>query len=341
MSTVSKHALVVLGLASLTAAGCGEGPHGPEGKHALLEDELVEEIGCGKAVAGTITDVAYAQVPGIDPSYLSLDVYTPKGTKTCDAKPLVVWVHGGAWALGDKAGNGIEEKIALFRSLGYIFASVNYRLSPAPSHASQAKFPDHPTDVANAIGFLLRRAARYGIHAKKVALLGHSAGAHLSALVGSDPRYLEQANPNGPEKPLAALRCVGSYDTEAYDIPYTLASAGPALVAIYTNAFGAAPAVLRAASPYEYVSGSTSMPTFQFASRGNAARRQQLQRHVDRLKNAGVSTTTIEAGSLDHEAVNTRIGAPGDAVMTPAVTAFLQKCFATPITPPARLTAGT
>ena len=47
------------------------------------------------------------------------------------------------------------------------------------------------------------------------------------------------------------------------------------------------------------------------------------------LTAAGVPVTIVDARGLSHNEVNSRIGAPGDTVMTPAVTSFLADCFAT------------
>ncbi len=72
---------------------------------------------------------------------------------------MVVWVHGGGYRVGDKA-QQVASKVALFASRGWIFASVNYRLSrPA---AGAAKYPDHYDDVATAVTWLRHHLRRHG-----------------------------------------------------------------------------------------------------------------------------------------------------------------------------------
>lgn len=53
--------------------------------------------------------------------------------------------------------------------------------------------PDHADDVGAAVAWLEANAARYGGDGTQIALLGHSAGAHLVALVGTDPTYVARA----------------------------------------------------------------------------------------------------------------------------------------------------
>ena len=99
------------------------------------------------------TTVAYRTVAGVARDLTSLDLYVPP--KRCRRRkavaPVVVWVHGGGYRRGDKA-QQVADKVALFAKRGWIFASVNYRLSrPA---AGNARYPDHYNDVASAVAWL-------------------------------------------------------------------------------------------------------------------------------------------------------------------------------------------
>ena len=59
----------------------------------------------------------------------SLDLYVPPARCRRRAQaPVVVWVHGGGYRKGDKA-QQVAAKVALFAKRGWIFASVNYRLT--------------------------------------------------------------------------------------------------------------------------------------------------------------------------------------------------------------------
>lgn len=105
-----------------------------------------------------------------------------------------MYVHGGGWSIGDKSAQ-LENKIALFKSLNYVFVSTNYRLSPFPNRLGnddRIKYPLHNQDVVSAIAWLVENISDYGGNPDKVALIGHSAGAHLVSLIGTDESFLRQ-----------------------------------------------------------------------------------------------------------------------------------------------------
>ena len=112
-------------------------------------------------------DIIYCTVDGID---LKMDVFYPDQGGPW---PALIFVHGGGWSEGDKLG-----AITTPTHMGYLVASINYRLYP------QAKFPAMIEDVKCAIRFLRANASEYNIDPKRIAIIGHSAGAHLAALAG-------------------------------------------------------------------------------------------------------------------------------------------------------------
>src|SRR5581483_6356595 len=112
----------------------------------------------------------------------TLDLYMP--AKRAAKPPLVVFIHGGFWTLSDdEFGIGPAFAEGLLPS-GVAVAVVRYRLAPAAKHPAQAE------DVAAAIAYLARAAEKHGYDPKRIYLAGHSAGAHLAALVALDPKYL-------------------------------------------------------------------------------------------------------------------------------------------------------
>lgn len=90
--------------------------------------------------------------------------------------PLVMFIHGGAFRMGDKA-DGARERQALVDA-GYAVASVNYRYS------TEAIWPAQLDDLRDALAFLQRSAVQYGYDATRIATFGPSAGGHLSASCG-------------------------------------------------------------------------------------------------------------------------------------------------------------
>jgi arylformamidase len=152
--------------------------------------------------------------------------------------PLVVFVHGGGWKRGDKGNATGAAKIAHFTGKGYAFATVNYRLVPGATVEQQAQ------DVADALGWMVRNAQAMGIDPKRIVVMGHSAGAHLAALIATDPAYLQKAG-WGVDK----LAGVVLLDGAAYDVPAQLTD-GPRIMGdTYAAAFGSEPARQRALSP--------------------------------------------------------------------------------------------
>ena len=155
-----------------------------------------------------------------------------------ESAPLIIFIHGGGWKRGDKDNATGQQKVAHYHALGYAFASVNYRLVPDASVEQQA------SDVAAAIRWLRGHAAQLGFDPGRVVLMGHSAGAHLAALVGTDPRWLDQQGMTEQ-----ALSGVILLDGAAYNVPYQLAHGPGVMQQTYVQAFGRDPRRQRALSP--------------------------------------------------------------------------------------------
>jgi len=120
-------------------------------------------------------DLAYA----VDPNQrLDLSMPAAKGFAT------VIFIHGGSLTGGDKADADYRNVCAPFPTAGIACANVNYRL--APLHA----WPAQPEDVADAVAWVRTNIGARGGDPHKLLLFGHSSGAMLVALVGTDERYL-------------------------------------------------------------------------------------------------------------------------------------------------------
>jgi acetyl esterase/lipase len=110
-----------------------------------------------------------------------LDLYIPKHTSQTPL-PVIVFFHGGRWTYGEKAQYAFAAEM-LARE-GFIVAVPDYR------KYSQVKFPVFVEDAAEAVAWVYDNIAARGGDADKLFLAGHSAGAHIGALVAADPRYL-------------------------------------------------------------------------------------------------------------------------------------------------------
>lgn len=215
-------------------------------------------------------------------------------------------------------GDAGRDKVALFAARGWIFVSVNYRLSRA-GDPSLARYPDHYRDVAAAVRWTRSTIKRYGGDRKRIALLGHSAGADIVANVTTNPRWLVECGLS-----LRAVRCAGPLDTEGFDKPM----ASDREQVQWRIALGNDPPYARDTSAVYLIKKGTGIPPTITVVRGTSRRQAIEQRFAATLGAAGVPATVIDARSLTHEQVNRRIGAPGDTVMTPALVRFLKGCFA-------------
>jgi acetyl esterase/lipase len=138
----------------------------------------------GKYPVKAITNVAYHNGPDADPFKHRLDLYLPEGKM--DA-PVLFYVHGGAWTIGDKNHLGTSAKVGkTLASNGIALVSINYRLSP------QVKHPEHIRDVARAFAWTRANIAKYGGCPEEIFVCGHSAGGHLVALLATDEQYLQE-----------------------------------------------------------------------------------------------------------------------------------------------------
>lgn len=152
--------------------------------------------------------------------------------------PLILFVHGGGWKRGSKDNATGAAKVSHYNGLGYAFASINYRLVPDATVEQQAQ------DVADALAYLRGQAPALGVDPNRIVLMGHSAGAHLVALVGTDMRYLTKAG----LKP-DAVRGVIALDGAAYDVARQMQEGNRVMASTYEQAFGTDPARQRALSP--------------------------------------------------------------------------------------------
>jgi arylformamidase len=116
---------------------------------------------------------------GADPLQ-SLDLALPSTTHF----PTVLFVHGGGLTSGDKSDEDYRGVCAPFAVAGIACANVNYRLAPT------ASWPAAAEDVAAAVAWLRANIGGRGGDPQKLFLVGHSSGARLVALLGTDERYL-------------------------------------------------------------------------------------------------------------------------------------------------------
>jgi acetyl esterase/lipase len=113
-----------------------------------------------------------------------LDVYRSRLTPPAGA-PVMVYIHGGAWMIGEKRQQGKPMMYELV-ARGWVCVAINYRLSP------KATWPDHIVDAKRAVAWVKEHIAEHGGDPSFVAVSGGSAGGHLCALLAlstGDPAF--------------------------------------------------------------------------------------------------------------------------------------------------------
>lgn len=267
---------------------------------------LSATVAASAAEPKVVRDVPYAEPKS---ERRMLDVYAPAEGRN---HPVVVWLHGGGWRQGDKT--LVHRKPQAFVDRGFVFVSVNYRFVP------QVQVPEMTGDVAKAVRWVRDHAAEHGGDPTKIVVAGHSAGAHLAALVCTDPRYLAAEGLS----PADVAGCI-PVDTAVYDVPKQVADSGPVRGKAYAATFGDDPAGQRNLSPIAYVARDRRLPAFlilHVASRPDAT--AQSLAFAKALADAGVRAQTFAGENKTHGSINSELGLPDDPP-TRAVFAFLDE----------------
>jgi arylformamidase len=281
-----------------------------ESCRSAIREQIGKRSGNGKMTraATGAAEIAY----GGDPLQ-KLDFWRAKSSNA----PLVIFVHGGGWKRGDKNNATGQHKASHYLSQGYAFASINYRLVPAATVEQQA------ADVASAVAHLRSNAKNLGLDPQRIVLMGHSAGAHLSALVGTDPQYLR-----GEGLDMAALSGVIPLDGAAYDVPTQMTEGARIMSDTYARAFGAEPMRQKALSPYFHAAVPNS-PAFLIlhVEREDGARQSAALADALRQNGVKVKLQGFEGKGLrGHMEINRRLG-DAHYPATSVVDAWLKGVF--------------
>jgi len=288
-------------------------PDGGGGFRERLRERFAQRAGAAEDAA---PQAAPAQVIayGADPAQ-RLDFWPAQGAK--GSAPLVVFVHGGGWQRGSKDNATGRWKASHYPAEGYAFASIDYRLVP------QATVEQQAADVAAALKALVDRAGPLGLDRRRIVLMGHSAGAQLVALVGTDERYLKGAGLS-----FADLAGVVPIDGAAYDVPAQMQDGPPGMQATYAQAFGAEPARQRALSP-TLQAAAPNAPRFLLLHVQREDGVRQAEGLAAALRAAG---TPVELASFSgqglagHMEINRRLGDPAYPA-TARIDAWLRATF--------------
>jgi acetyl esterase/lipase len=238
-----------------------------------------------------------------------LDLYLPdrKGFTT------VVFTYGGGWHTGGRRSvTPIGEQL---QRLGYGCALLSHRL--APRH----RFPAQAEDVAAAFAWVKKNVEARGGDPRRVVLMGHSSGAHLSLLVATDPKYLA-AYQLSPADVAGVVALSTPVDLEPR--PDGKGFGDALLAGKGADVFSRDVALMKVASPIRHVSrdlpptllivGEKDFPMFQGDARAFAEKARRVGREV----------TTFVGKGRDHMGVVRSLQEDRSAIRQ-QVLAFLQK----------------
>jgi acetyl esterase/lipase len=131
----------------------------------------------------------------------ALDIWA-SDTKPTGKAPVLVFFYGGGWVKGERAEYGFAARA--YASKGFLVVVPDYRKVP------QVRFPAFIEDAADAVKWTRDNIARYDGDPDRIAVVGHSAGAHSAAMLALDPQWLTKAGAPGAVK--AAVGLSGPYD---------------------------------------------------------------------------------------------------------------------------------
>ncbi|MDB4491572.1 alpha/beta hydrolase [bacterium] len=265
-----------------------------------------------QAHAQTITPTK-ANIPYVENSHERhvLDIYAPPNAKDL---PVMFWIHGGGWQMGDKSDVGLKPKVLVER--GFVFVSTNHRLLP------EVGMDVLIADVAKSLGWVHRNIAKHGGDPKRLFVGGHSAGAQLAAILCTDERYLKKEG-----VAFDVLKGCVPVDGDTYDIPKIISTAehrrtvygGKMYTFGHRQKFGNDPEKHLDFSAVTHVAKGKGIPPFLLLYfPGNPDTRAQAEIFAATLKAADIPVTSFGKGDSNHSALNNDLGKPED----PATEAF-------------------
>lgn len=235
-----------------------------------------------------------------------VDVYAPASAQNL---PVVFWIHGGGWQLGDKT--SVQLKPQAFVEKGFVFVSTGYQLLPSVEMVAIFK------DIAKSLAWVHANIAKYGGDPTRIFVMGHSAGAQLSALLCTDDRYLKAEG-----VPFSVLKGCVPVDGDTFDVPAMIETAETRLrvhgMPLPTNGhrqkFGNDPAKHWDYSAVTHVEKGKGIPPFLILHvADHPDNSMQARRFESALKAAGVPVKVFGARDTNHVRMNDELGRPGDA----------------------------
>lgn len=258
------------------------------------------------SVANRGVDRADASVTHDPERGLALDIYRPSRTDGSSA-PVVVFLYGGGWKSGRRdqyrfVGQRLAER-------GILAIVADYRTYP------ETTFPGFVEDGARAVAWARAHAGEYAGDPQRLFVAGHSAGAQIAALIGTDPRYLAEHR----MKPTDLAGVIGLSG------PYDFVISGG-----YRPVFGP-PAQWPQAQAINHVDGNEPPFLLVHGTDDRVVESKDSQQLADKLRTSGVQAQLVWLPGAGHSAPLTAFFAPR---RNPEVLQAIEDFTRVNVTPP-------
>lgn len=228
-------------------------------------------------------DVAYGDHPR-----QRLDVYRPP-EGVAERPAIIVFLYGGSWSSGDKALYGFVGKALASR--GFTTVIPDYRLYP------EVQFPAFFDDAAAAYSWASKTIAKKCAPSRPIIIAGHSAGAHMAALLALDPAYLARSAP-GAEKPAALIGLAGPYNFYPTKWPTT------------KDAFATIAEQPDLPRPVAHDAANAPPSLLLYGLADDVVERKNLTVMMDALTKAGAQVETHEYAGIGHAGIVLALSRP-------------------------------
>lgn len=252
----------------------------------------------------------YTRTAGIEYGTLprqKLDVYVPDGGHKATAagpKPVVVFFYGGSWDSGERRDyRFVAEALT---SQGFIAVVPDYRVYP------EVLFPDFLDDAAQAMRWARDNAARFGGDPRQLIVMGHSAGAHIAAMITLDSEYLARVG-MAPQDLAGMIGLAGPYDFLPLKKERLKIIFGPEAERGRTQ-------------PINFVTGANPPMLLLVGDEDTIVKPGNTRRLAAKIKAKGGPVQLIEYPKLGHIDIVIKLAAPfrGDGAVLQAVADFVR-----------------
>jgi acetyl esterase/lipase len=217
-----------------------------------------------------------------------LDIYRPaSGDAKGRGGPIAIFIYGGGWRRGERATYGFVG--AALAARGITTVIPDYRLYP------DVKFPAFVEDAARAYAWTSATLASAAGKRRPIFLIGHSAGAHIAALLAFDPRYL--AAQVGSHKPAGLIGLAGPY---AFD-PTTY----PSTKEIFAPAVGS-----QDARPVAFAAAGSPPALLMHGLKDGTVQLSNMRTLADTLRASGAPVRALELADVGHTGLVLAISRP-------------------------------